>query len=92
MYYMEYIIRNNQEEALQLNFEGKSLTDTLNEDYGYIYDSMKSKWLWGFRIIQNLYINKDNLSFILNLKQKIYQKIIFFGNLIIIFVLMSIVY
>ena len=41
----------------------------------------KSKRKRGFRIIQNLYIKKDKLSFILNLKQKIYQKIIFFGNL-----------
>ena len=37
---MEYIIRKEEDDELIPNFEGRLLSDTLKEDYGYIYDSM----------------------------------------------------
>ncbi len=39
---MEYVIRDNSEEGIIPNFEGKTLSDTLRKDYGYLYESMKA--------------------------------------------------
>lgn len=38
---MEYVIRNNDEEEIVPNFEGKTLSKLLKDDYQYIYESMK---------------------------------------------------
>ena len=54
----------------------------LTYDFNFGLALKRNQSFRGFRIIQNLYIEKDKLRFILNLKQKIYQKIIFFRTII----------
>ena len=39
---MEYKIKKNNEEPILINFEGNILSDTLKDNYEYIYESMKS--------------------------------------------------
>ena len=39
---MDYIIRNEDEEEMKINYSGTTLSNFLKSKYGYIYDSMKA--------------------------------------------------
>ena len=64
---MNYVIRNEDEEEMKINFSGTTLSNFLESNYGYIYDSMKANGyeinLDGFNLFFELIHDKKVVGF-----------------------------